>query len=377
MAEQAVGSSPAAQKIGIWNDVTSMNWSEFRPLAALACLPAIILLIAFGLALGNMTAALAASSGALVVGFGAFQQDFRDPVVPMFLVSVGMSISAGIGTLAHASLPLDLTCVALWGFGLGLMNIVGRGPGWLALQGSTALVIAAAFPATPVYAAWRLVLVLAGGAVQLIVVQAIRWLAPGHLFRPAANAPFTVRSILSQVRDLIAGRAPGLGHAVTMALAVSTGELVYRMLDNAERLLGADDGVADSSSGGARNRRARPRPAGRDSVRRWTADAAYGAVASGGPRARGSDRRRGVDLLRIPAGELCDFESGDHDVRGAAVRDRWAARTGGCAPQSRGDAAGRGYRTDRAYAGHLGHAALAPVQSASAAVKVHPSRVAD
>jgi uncharacterized membrane protein YccC len=73
--------------------------------------------------------------------------------------------------------------------------------------------------------------VLAGGAVQLIVVQAIRWLAPGHLFRPAANAPFTVRSILSQVHDLIAGRAPGIGQAVTMALAVSTGELVYRMLD--------------------------------------------------------------------------------------------------------------------------------------------------
>ena len=152
-AEQAGAPLLAARKIEIWNDVTSMNWSEFRPLAALACLPAIVLLIACGLALGHMTAALAASSGALVVGFGAFQQDFRHPIVPMLLVCLGMSFSAGIGTLAHASLPLDLTCVALWGFGFGLMNVAGRGPGWLALQGSTALVIAAAFPATPVFAA--------------------------------------------------------------------------------------------------------------------------------------------------------------------------------------------------------------------------------
>jgi hypothetical protein len=55
----------------------SMNWAELQPLAALAYLTAIILLIASGLAVGDMTAALLASSGALVVGFGAFQRDFR------------------------------------------------------------------------------------------------------------------------------------------------------------------------------------------------------------------------------------------------------------------------------------------------------------
>ena len=230
-AEQAGAPLLAARKIEIWNDVTSMNWSEFRPFAALACLPAIVLLIACGLALGHMTAALAASSGALVVGFGAFQQDFRHPIVPMLLVCLGMSFSAGIGTLAHASLPLDLTCVALWGFGLGLMNIVGRGPGWLALQGSTALVIAAAFPATPVFAAWRSLLVLAGGAVQLVVVLTIHWLAPVRFFAPAANASVTVGSTLSQLHAMIEGRAPGLAHAFAMALAASAGEVLYRVLE--------------------------------------------------------------------------------------------------------------------------------------------------
>jgi hypothetical protein len=92
MAGQAVAPSLPAEKTGIWNDVASMNWSEFRPVEALACVPAIISLITFGLALGDMTAALAASSGALVVGFGAFQQDFRHPAEPMLLVSVGMSL---------------------------------------------------------------------------------------------------------------------------------------------------------------------------------------------------------------------------------------------------------------------------------------------
>jgi hypothetical protein len=89
-AEHVAAPLLAVKQTGLWNDVTSMNWPEFRPFAALACLPAIVFLIAFGLAIDNMTAALAASSGALVVGFGAFQQGYRDPAEPMVLVCVGM-----------------------------------------------------------------------------------------------------------------------------------------------------------------------------------------------------------------------------------------------------------------------------------------------
>ncbi len=227
-----VGSAPSElRETGIWHDAASMSWPEFRPAAALACLPAIVLLIAVGLALGDMTAALAASSGALVVGFGAFQQDFRSAVAPMVLVAAGMSISAGIGTLAHAWLPLDLICVAIWSLSLGLMNMVGRGPGWLALQGNVALIISAAFPATPDYAVWRLVLVLVGSAVQVIAVLAVRSVAPLNFFAPAANASFTVSNIVLQLRAMLGGRIPGLGHALTMMLAVSAAEQLYRVFD--------------------------------------------------------------------------------------------------------------------------------------------------
>ena len=231
MAEQAGAPSLAAKKIEIWNDVTSMNWSEFRPVAALACLPAIVSLIACGLALGHMTAALAASSGALVVGVRSVPTGLSSPHRADALGFLGMSFSAGIGTLAHASLPLDLTCVALWGFGLGLMNIVGRGPGWLALQGSTALVIAAAFPATPVFAAWRSLLVLAGGAVQLVVVLTIHWLAPVRFFAPAANASVTVGSTLSQPHTMIEGARRDLRTHSQWRWLSSAGELLYRVLE--------------------------------------------------------------------------------------------------------------------------------------------------
>jgi len=275
------------------------------------------------------------------------------------LVCLGMSFSAGIGTLAHASLPLDLTCVALWGFGFGLMNMVGRGAGWLALQGSIALVIAAAFPATPVFAAWRSLLVLAGGAVQLVVVLAIHWLAPVRFLAPAANASVTVGSILSQVRAMIEGRAPGLAHAFAMALAVSGGEVLYRVLEMPNGYWVPMTVLLIL------------RPVARETAARALARL-LGTLCGVGlltllmallrpsiPVLVGPDRSHGVGLLRVPAGELCDLEYGDHDVRGAAVRVRWPAGAAGCAASGRGNAAGRGNRIKHSSAGHLGHATLA------------------
>ena len=207
-----------------------MSWPDFQPVAALACVPAVILLIAAGLAFGDMTAALAASSGALAVGFGAFQQGFRDPAVPMLLACLGISVSAGIGTLANATLAVDVLCVGLWGFGLGMMNMIGKGPGWLALQCTTALVIAAAFPATPAYAAWRFLLVLAGGAVQLAAVLTVRRLSGGRIFAPAARGSLSLPSIIAELRGMLAARPPGYAHAVTMTCAVSVAELLWRLL---------------------------------------------------------------------------------------------------------------------------------------------------
>jgi uncharacterized membrane protein YccC len=67
--------------------------------------------------------------------------------------------------------------------------------------------------------------------VQLVIVLAIHWLAPVRFLAPAANASVTVGSILSQVRAMIEGRAPGLAHAFAMALAASAGEVLYRVLE--------------------------------------------------------------------------------------------------------------------------------------------------
>ena len=161
-------------------------------------------------------------------------------------------------------------------------------------------------------------MVLVGGAVQLAVVLVIRRFAPGRFFAPATNAPFTAGTILSQVHAMITGRAPGLVHAVTMALAVSAAELLYRVLDMPNGYWVPMTVLLILRPATRRNGRARARPACRDAVRCWPAYAAHGTVASGRPCAGRLDRRDGLDLLCIPTCELRDFKSGDHHVCGAA-----------------------------------------------------------
>jgi hypothetical protein len=77
-------------------------WHEFRPGDAIWCTTAIICIMCPGLATGQLVLALVASTGALVVGFAAFQQYLRTPMIAMAL---GARLSAGIGTLANAWRP--------------------------------------------------------------------------------------------------------------------------------------------------------------------------------------------------------------------------------------------------------------------------------
>jgi hypothetical protein len=215
-----------------WTETLRLDWTEFRPIEALYCLPAILGLLVLGLLIGQQFPALVASTGALTVGFGAFQRMFRDPRTPMIAVAIGTSVSAAIGTLANAWLPAELFCAALWGTGIGLMKLVHPGFGWLAMQGGIALVIAASFPATPEYALLRLLLVLAGAAVQFATIITLRRLAPGPF--PISDDPSTgsrtVSGVLREAADILLGGAPGRAFALTSGAAVMAAELIARSL---------------------------------------------------------------------------------------------------------------------------------------------------
>ncbi len=104
------------------HDAVAFNWPAFHPVAALYCLPAVVLVLTAGRWSGDTLTALVASGGALSVGFGAFQHLTRVRVAPMALAALGMGVSAAVGTLASGVPGLEAATAGLWGFALGLFT---------------------------------------------------------------------------------------------------------------------------------------------------------------------------------------------------------------------------------------------------------------
>lgn len=226
-------SSPGVLRAAL-HDAVTCDWTRFMPVAALYCLPAIIGLLIAGQLSGHTVEGLIAASGALTVGFGAFQHLTRLRAAPMVLAAVGMSVSAGIGTLVSGIPGLEAATAGLWGFALGLFTALGTAGWWVLLQCAVTLVVAVSFPADLYYAGERAALVLAGGAAQIVVIGALWLIAP----RPFAgmappNEQLPPRTLYEAWRTLeraAALRSSRLRYCAALGLSTAIGVIVFRLI---------------------------------------------------------------------------------------------------------------------------------------------------
>lgn len=151
-------------------DLYLYDWKQFSWRIPLMCLFAIAISLAIGIAAGHPGGGLIAAGGAMTVGFGAMQSIEGSRLVPMIGAAIGMSISTLIGMVAgHENYVLLITC-AIWGFIYGLLTTRAAGVSWVGQQWVITLLVASAFPFHLRDAAIRASLVLAGGALQIILI---------------------------------------------------------------------------------------------------------------------------------------------------------------------------------------------------------------
>jgi hypothetical protein len=216
------------------HDAATFDWSRFQPLAALYCVPAIVGLLVAGQLSGRTLDGLIAGSGAITVGFGAFQHLTRLRAAPMLLAAGGIAVSAAVGTLVSGVPVLEAVTAGVWGFALGLFAALGTASWWVLLQCGVALVIATTFPDDLYHAGLRAALVLAGSVAQIVAVSAL-WLVAPRPFRGMAppNEELPPRTLTEAWRTL--KRAAGLRTArlrYCAALGVSTaaGVVLFRLI---------------------------------------------------------------------------------------------------------------------------------------------------
>jgi hypothetical protein len=226
--------SPLREMTVASNDVIKLQWEDFHPGAAACCVPAIVLILLWGLVGGQTYAALVAAAGAFSVGFGLFQRLSAFAPAPMLLALIGMTISAIIGTLASVSPLSEGIAAALWAFGVAAAAWLGTAVWWIVLQWSIALVIAAAFPADPYFALLRGVLVASGGALQLVIASSLWALTCWQCDIPAPrnlnNGPLSMGSVRSAVAETLKPGTARFRYAVALAVTVGLAAATYRLL---------------------------------------------------------------------------------------------------------------------------------------------------
>ncbi|HEY5412914.1 MAG TPA: FUSC family protein [Caulobacteraceae bacterium] len=214
--------------------LVAQRWHVWHPLPALHCVPAIVLILVTGLAMGQPGGALVAAGGAFSVGFGGFQRLSRWRLAPMVLAAVGMAISTAIGTVASNAPIVDALCVAASAVVMGLGTGLGTGAWWVMLQGFVFLVLAGSIPGDLREGLSRALLILVGGAVQCACVMGLRALAPGkfaHLVPPnAVDPPGSWSEWRAAVTRVLKPSEPEFGYALLLGVAAGVAAYLARKI---------------------------------------------------------------------------------------------------------------------------------------------------
>jgi uncharacterized membrane protein YccC len=219
--------------------------SQFEGVAALRCTVGVAVPLIVGLVMHQPSVGVFGAVGALSVGFGSFRGVYRSRATLMLTAAVGMAVSVFIGSLAGGSIIATILVGAAWAFGIGLLVAVGPGASFVGLQSTVAALVASGFPTGLNLAAVRLLAVLAGGAIQTVLVVVL-W--PLRGFPAERRVLATVYRSLAAYADGMPQPTPKLPEPYTLAEArptladpqpfASVSEvLVFRaLLDEAERI---------------------------------------------------------------------------------------------------------------------------------------------
>jgi hypothetical protein len=205
---------------------------DIHPLTALRCTPALAVALGLGLATGDVEAGAIACGAALVVGFGVYQSFARSQFGPMLAATLGMAVSTQVGTVAGLHTASMLPAVAWWGFSCALLPALGLGAQWIGQQSTIFLLVAGSFPETGPGSVIRAALVLAGGSLQIAMVELSCRLA--DLRREVSGWSETRRELAEGVRTLRAALSPRslyFRFGLRLAATLCAGEFIARSFD--------------------------------------------------------------------------------------------------------------------------------------------------
>jgi hypothetical protein len=157
-------------------DTTVFPWANRTPIDGLRATIAIALALLIGQLAGHTSAGAIAAGSAFTVGFAIFHETLSSALLSMAILTLGLASATLAGSLAAEWTPLVLFVTLIAAVNYGLLSGLSATAGWMGQQCATYVVISCYFPKGLHYAIGRTEMVLAGGALQMLVFTAFYFL---------------------------------------------------------------------------------------------------------------------------------------------------------------------------------------------------------
>lgn len=220
----------------ISEDTALFPWKKSTPYPAVES----IFAVAFALVLGELSDHQAAGSiaagAAFTVGFAVFHEALSSTLLSMAVLTLGIASATLIGSLGAAWTPLVLVLCVVAAINYGLLASLDTTASWIGQQCGVYVVISSYFANGVHYALGRTGMVLAGGALQMILYAAF------HLFHKYGHAqdpapPPLWRQLQTRAGQLWRGvqeqarpNAATFDYTLKLAITLAVSTAIYRYL---------------------------------------------------------------------------------------------------------------------------------------------------
>jgi hypothetical protein len=173
------GAPAATARLGPWlRGVVRVDPARLAVAAAIPSAAGYSVPLLAGLAAGHVADGVAASAGALIVGFANFGGRYRVRFATLLAATLAAGAAALVGGLAGPSGPATVVLMGLWGFAGGLLVSLGTRAAFVGMLSTWALLLTGDLNLrgeAVLHEAW---LITAGGLVQTVIAIAAWPLRP-------------------------------------------------------------------------------------------------------------------------------------------------------------------------------------------------------
>ena len=216
----------------ISEDTTTFPWAKRTPGSGAVAMIAVGVSLLVGWLTGHPSAGAIAAGSAFTVGFAVFHEALASVLLSMTVTTLGIASATLVGSLTAPWTTAVLAVIFIAAVNYGLLAALGPTEGWIGQQSGVFVIVASYFAQGPHYAVGRTLMVLAGGAMQIVVFSLFYWLRPK---RQQPEVPRTHERIQRRLRELLKGlreeltvRGDTAEYVARLALVLLTSTAIYR-----------------------------------------------------------------------------------------------------------------------------------------------------